>query len=1135
MKNSKELDIAETLELMQIANRAANFGVFQLEIETQKIYWNDFLKSIFEVSKDFETNLEGCLEFIRYSTQPEQIQKVYCKGLEDKKPFNIEHEIITAKGNKKYIWLFAQPIFKNGKYSYFQGVVMDITQRKNSELELVQKNQYLDIAEDIGKMGYWRWNFIKEEGTWSDNLYNIFEWDKSSKLGFEVYLENVHPDDVNLFKEKIENVILYKKLSSFSHRFILKNGRIKYILLGGQVLTNRRGEVVEIVGTCRDITEDKAKEEELFFQKKRQDITEKISKTGSWQWNIDKDEFKISENLKRLFEFNPLSKINIALVISRIHPDDISFARLLFKEVRDTKESRKFSHRIILKDSSQKILEVFVQPEVNAKGEITHLIGSTQDVSERISAKQTLKKKNKLLDFAEQITTVGYWSWKPSTDAIFWSENLYHIFGKSKDENLNSDSYFNCVHPDDRDYVIETIKSSIKELKFKDFSHRIICDNGTLKTIQIVGEITSNRKGRHIELTGTCLDITESETKTAEIRLKNQQLSISEKMAMIGNWQWNYKTNEIKWSDNLYSIFGHKKTVPITLELYLDYIHNDDKDYVKAIIEESILTKKFIKSNYKIQLKNGTEKVLNSIGKILTNKNGEIIEIIGVCQDITKNKANELQLLHKNQSLSFAEEITKVGSWKWDVKTNEFEWSDNMYKIVGFEMNSTITKEKYLSKVPIEEHNLWYKHVEDSIKNKKFKKLIHQIIKPDNTRITLEVSGKVITDNEGNIAAIFGTSQDITERKQKELELIEKNQQLNLAEEIAMIGCWVLNLKTQKFDWSNNTYRIFDFDIGVPIDLPTLLTRVPVEEHKSITALIQMFIKTKKIEKFTHSVRHRDGSIRIVEVAGKVIVNKENEAIEFIGSSRDITEELKVKQEILAANKNLEETATKLSARNKQLAEFNQISSHNLRAPVGNLNALLNLYKESKNEDEKSEIFSKFSTVIDHLSLTLNTLVESLKIKNNPKQVIQELSFMDTLTKTKEILTAEISNTGAIIRSDFSIKNKINYNQIYLDSIFLNLISNAIKYSSPDRIPEIDIASNLVNKKIMLTIKDNGLGIDLKKHGHKLFGLNKVFHRHPNAQGIGLFLTKAQIETMGGTIYAESEVNIGTTFYITLN
>ena len=101
--------------------------------------------------------------------------------------------------------------------------------------------------------------------------------------------------------------------------------------------------------------------------------------------------------------------------------------------------------------------------------------------------------------------------------------------------------------------------------------------------------------------------------------------------------------------------------------------------------------------------------------------------------------------------------------------------------------------------------------------------------------------------------------------------------------------------------------------------------------------------------------------------------------------------------------------------------------------------------------------------------------------------------------------------------------------------IFLNLISNAIKYSSPDRIPEIDIASNLVNKKIMLTIKDNGLGIDLKKHGHKLFGLNKVFHRHPNAQGIGLFLTKAQIETMGGTIYAESEVNIGTTFYITLN
>jgi len=427
------------------------------------------------------------------------------------------------------------------------------------------------------------------------------------------------------------------------------------------------------------------------------------------------------------------------------------------------------------------------------------------------------------------------------------------------------------------------------------------------------------------------------------------------------------------------------------------------------------------------------------------------------------------------------------------------------------------------------------KHVDEALKSKTFKKFTHHIIKPDNTLITLEVNGKVLTDNQGDITAIFGTSQDITEREKKELELIEKNQQLNLAEEIANIGYWVLNLETQKFDWSDNTYRIFDFDIGTPMYLDILLSRVPIEEHVSIKEKINTFIKTKKFKKFTHGLKHNNKSLRTIEVVGKVITNEQNEAIEFVGSSRDITEELKIQEKILATNKSLEESAIKLSAQNKQLAEFNQISSHNLRAPVGNLKALLSLYNDSENQDERKEIFSKFETVIDHLSLTLDTLVESLKIKNIPNKDVQKLFFKDTLTKTKEILTAEILKTGAIIKSDFSIKNYVKYNQIYLESIFLNLIGNAIKYRSPERTPKINITSDIIDNKVILRIKDNGLGIDLKKHGHKLFGLNKVFHRHPEAQGIGLFLTKAQIETMGGSIYAESEVNTGTTFHIILN
>jgi signal transduction histidine kinase len=103
-----------------------------------------------------------------------------------------------------------------------------------------------------------------------------------------------------------------------------------------------------------------------------------------------------------------------------------------------------------------------------------------------------------------------------------------------------------------------------------------------------------------------------------------------------------------------------------------------------------------------------------------------------------------------------------------------------------------------------------------------------------------------------------------------------------------------------------------------------------------------------------------------------------------------------------------------------------------------------------------------------------------------------------------------------------------------MESIMLNLLSNSIRYSSPDRIAKIHFSTEINNNEVMFIAKDNGLGIDLQKHGHKLFGLNNTFHRHPDSKGVGLFMTKTQIEAIGGSITVESEVDKGTTFKIVL-
>ena len=269
-----------------------------------------------------------------------------------------------------------------------------------------------------------------------------------------------------------------------------------------------------------------------------------------------------------------------------------------------------------------------------------------------------------------------------------------------------------------------------------------------------------------------------------------------------------------------------------------------------------------------------------------------------------------------------------------------------------------------------------------------------------------------------------------------------------------------------------------------------------------------------KVDSRKWSYIKKDGSSLDMQVSITAIKDENKNSIAFLFIGTDITE---------------------LTKQNTQLASFTQITSHNLRAPVSNLNSLLDLYDICETTEEKEFTFGKFRTVIAHLSETLNILIEAIKIKETKQSKIEikTLSFSEKFKKTEEIISEEISRLNAVITSNFSAIDAIKYNESYLESIFINLISNSLKYSSPERPPKIEVTTTLNEGKIELKITDNGLGIDLKKHEHKLFGLNQVFHRHKDSKGIGLYIVKNQIESLQGTISCTSEVHKGTTFTVT--
>jgi PAS domain S-box-containing protein len=375
---------------------------------------------------------------------------------------------------------------------------------------------------------------------------------------------------------------------------------------------------------------------------------------------------------------------------------------------------------------------------------------------------------------------------------------------------------------------------------------------------------------------------------------------------------------------------------------------------------------------------------------------------------------------------------------------------------------------------------------------------------------------------------LIATAWDVTERRRSEQALRDSEQRFRMLQE-ASFGGIGLHDKGKILDCNQGLCELTGYSSEELIGKNGLELIVPELRDFVLEKIMSGYDKPYDVEGL-----RKDGSRYFLEIKGKNIPfdNRTIRVTEF----RDITERKRAEEKIIEQNTKLVAVTEELRRKNAQLEEFTQIVSHNLRSPVGNILSLLSFFESADSEDEKQELLNLLRESGLTTLTMLNELNDVLKIKQSQNIEKQDLKFDNMFHQVRSMLNARITELSANVSSDFSRAPIIQYPTIYLESIMLNLLDNALKYHSPTRKPDIKFTSYTdVNGHTILEAQDNGLGINLERYRHHVFKLRKTFHPHPESRGIGLFMIKNQIDAMGGEISISSEENKGTTFFINFN
>jgi len=896
-------------------------------------------------------------------------------------------------------------------------------------------------------------------------------------------------------------------------------GHTLWFSLRGEVVLNESGEAQALFGAAFNIEKYKEDERQLTVWKEHYKNVVKGANIGIWEGNLKMENIVCNERWANMFGYTlaELEPLTYGTFLKLVHPEDIEAIDISLEN--HVKENGIYEVEFRMQHKKGHWVWVLSRGEITKFGEdgLPEIVsGIHYDISSRKTNEILLEKYKNLFERSSEAAKIGYWEVDQQESNIFWSKVNKQIHEVSEDYTPTLEAGLDFyLEGENRERIKKVVSQSLlKPMEF-DEQLQIKTQNGNLKWVRVIGA-SEHSENKCVRLYGLIQDIDEIKKVQLEIRFREEQFRQTFNHSSMGMALIDGQNKLIKANKRFCHIFGYTEAELQQIDLER-IAYPDDLIINRTFIEELFHGKhKYIKLEHRFIHKDGSVIWANISMSAIHNDQGDIIHFVSQVQDITKRKQNELLLAHNTDIMKRINEAAKIGIWELDFVTNTVYWSPTIKKMVKVSEDYVPTLEEVYPFFQEGEHRAaLIEAIKTATEKGEGFDLELQVVTTDQTVFWSRTIG-IAEMLDGVCTRLYGFFQDIDEKTTATKELAVKEEEFRRSFKHAAIGILVIDLQGKLTKANPRICEILGYSETEVLE-KTIFDLAHQEDMGRLEGMLaEIHSGGQGSFKLEKRCVHKNGGYVWVNAAIAAVKNDTGKVTHLVAQIQDISD-----KKLLTEN---------LTEHNNRLINFAHIVSHNLRSHTSNISMLLDLAFQEDPNVIKNEYYRNIKVVSDNMNETIYQLNEIVEINSKVSSTLTAQNLLENVQKALRTVDSLVKKNNAQI--DLEVDCEINVLAVhaYLESIILNLITNAIKYKSPDRPAVLKINSGRAGDYAFLSIADNGLGIDMDRYGTKLFGMYKTFHSHPEARGIGLFISKNQIDAMGGRIEVESEINIGTKF-----